>query len=29
MEFGILDEVDANIVGKKAEEELLGAVEVA
>ncbi len=28
MEFGILDEVDANIVGKKAEEELLGAVEV-
>jgi nitrogenase iron protein NifH len=29
MEFGILDDVDANIVGKKAEEELLGAVEVA
>jgi nitrogenase iron protein len=28
MEFGILDEVDASIVGKKAEEELLGAVEV-
>jgi nitrogenase iron protein NifH len=28
MEFGILDEVDANIVGKKAEEELLDAVEV-
>lgn len=28
MEFGILDEVDANIVGKKAEEEQLGVVEV-
>jgi nitrogenase iron protein NifH len=28
MEFGILDEVDSSIVGKKAEEELLGAVEV-